>query len=162
MPALTAWIPLVSIVMSMTATIVIVYIVARARQRKAELQAEVQTRLIDRFGSAPELVAFLQSPSGRQFVHGVQSAPSRYTRERVVGAVARAIVVTMLGVAFMAMWLVFSEFFAIPALLLTCLGVGLLAAAAVSYSLSAKLGVGDPPPAPHAEVPAPTATPEAR
>ena len=62
----------------------------------------MQTKLIDRFGSAPELVSFLHSPAGRQFVTGVQSAPDVLTRERILSGFTRGVVLSTLGLAFMA------------------------------------------------------------
>jgi hypothetical protein len=151
-------IPLFAMVLSSLLTVAIVFIVVRARQRRAELQAQVQTKLIDRFSSAPELIEFLQSPAGRQFVSGVQAAPARYGREQVVHSVRRAVVMTTLGVAFIVMWIVLDEFFAVPALILTFLGVGMLASAAVSYSLSSKLGLDEQPAAPEVQQPRHAAT----
>ena len=43
----------------------IVYVNSRARQNRAKLQTEMQTKLIERFNSAPELSEFLQSPAGK-------------------------------------------------------------------------------------------------
>lgn len=74
------WIPVIGMLTSTAMVVLIVYFVAKSRQRRAELQAEVQTRLIDRFGTAPELIEFLQSPAGQQFVSGVQSAPALMAR----------------------------------------------------------------------------------
>src|SRR4051812_15999740 len=95
------WIPIVGIISSFGATVLVVYFVTRARQRRVELQAEMQAKLIDRFGSAPEMVTFLQSPAGREFVAGVQTTPVNLTRERVLGGFTRSIILTSLGVAFL-------------------------------------------------------------
>jgi hypothetical protein len=137
-------IPLLAIFCTMVVTVAVVLMVTRSRQRRLELQAEVQTKLIDRFSSAPELIEFLQSPTGRQFVSGVQTGPARYARERVIGGVSRAIVTLMIGVAFMVMWAIFGEFFAIPGILFAALGVGFLLSSFASYSLTLRMGLDDP------------------
>ena len=55
-----------------------------AKNRRAQAQVEVQTKLIERFGSAKEFIDFLQSPAGRQFVTGVEVTSTLYARDRVI------------------------------------------------------------------------------
>ena len=129
-------IPIVGILASFTATVLIVYFVSRARQRRVEVQAEMQSKLIDRFGSATEMIEFLQSSAGRQFITGVQEAPAILTRERIMNGFTRAIVLTMLGSAFMALTFFYNDDFAVPAAILFALGVGYFIATFVSYRLS--------------------------
>ena len=130
------WIPIVSVVSSSAMIVLIVYFVTRGRARRAEVQAEVQTRLIDRFGTAPELIDFLQSPAGRQFVSGVQSAPATLARERILSGFTRAIVLSMLGAAFLGLTFFYDDDFAVPAAILFSLGIGYLIATFVSWRLS--------------------------
>jgi hypothetical protein len=137
------WIPIISVISSSVMIVMIVYFVTRGKARRAEMQAEVQTRLIDRFGSAPELIEFLQSPSGRQFVHGVQSAPAMLTRERIMSGFTRAIVLSMLGAAFLGLTFFYDDDFAVPASILFSLGLGYLIATFVSWRLSRHLLGGD-------------------
>lgn len=138
-----SWIAIIGVVSSSAMVVLIVYIVSHSRQRRAEVQAEVQTRLIDRFGSAPELIEFLQSPAGRQFVTGVQSAPAALARERILTGFTRSIVLSMLGAAFLALTFFYEDGFAVPAAILLSLGVGYLIATLVSYRLSAHMHGGD-------------------
>ena len=147
-------IPIISVISSSVMIVLIVYFITRSRARRAEVQAEVQTRLIDRFGTAPELVEFLQSPAGRQFVSGVQSAPEALTRERVLSGFTRAIILSMLGLAFVVLTFFYGidhdnplPFFAA---IFLALGIGYLLATFVSWRLSKHLHGGDvltPPPA---------------
>ena len=136
-------IPILGILSSSAMVVLIVFIVSRARARKVEVQAEVQSRLIDRFGSAPELIEFLQSPAGRQFVTGVQSAPAILTRERLMSGFTRAIVLSMLGLAFLGLTFFVDHDFAVPAAILFSLGIGYLIATFVSYKLSVRMLGGD-------------------
>jgi hypothetical protein len=136
-------IPIFGILSSSAMVVLIVYFVSRSKARRAEVQAEVQTRLIDRFGSAPELIEFLQSPAGRQFVNGVQSAPALLTRERILSGFSRAIVLSMLGAAFLGLTLWYDEDFAVPASIILALGIGYLLATFVSWRLSRNLHGGD-------------------
>ena len=137
------WIPIVSVTASSAMIVLIVYFVTRGRARRAEVQAEVQTRLIDRFGTAPELIDFLQSPAGRQFVSGVQSAPATLARERILSGFTRAIVLSMLGAAFLGLTFFYDDDFAVPAAILFSLGIGYLIATFVSWRLSKHLHGGD-------------------
>jgi hypothetical protein len=134
------WIPIIGILGSSATVVLVVWFVARARQRRAEVQAEVQVKLIDRFGTAPELIEFLQSPSGRAFISGVQSAPAVLARERVAGALTRSIVLTALGLAFMfLMFFQREDGWAVPASILLFLGLGYFIATIVSYRLTSKM-----------------------
>lgn len=136
-------IPILGILSSSAMVVLIVYFVSRGKARRAEVQAEVQSRLIDRFGSAPELIEFLQSPAGRQFVSGVQSAPALMARERIMSGFSRAIILTMLGAAFLGLTFFYDDDFAIVAAILFSLGVGYLLATWVSYKLSQKMHGSD-------------------
>jgi hypothetical protein len=132
-------IPIVGMISSSVTVVLIVYFVTKARQRRVEAQVEMQGRLIDRFGTAPELVQFLHSPAGRTFVTGVQGAPAALTRERLMSGFSRAIVLTMLGAGFLFLTFYSNEDWAVPAAILFFLGIGYLIATYVSYKLSAKL-----------------------
>jgi hypothetical protein len=137
-------IPIVGILGSSATVVLVVYFVTRARQRRVEAQVEMQGRLIDRFGTAPELINFLQSPAGRQFIAGVQTAPGVMTRERILGGFSRSIILTMLGLAFV--FLTFfqrDDGFAVPAAILFFLGMGYFIATLVSYKLSSRLHIGE-------------------
>lgn len=133
------FIPIIGTICSTVMVVMVVWLVTRSRQRKAEVQVEMQSKLIDRFGSAPELIQFLQSPAGQQFVSGVQSAPALLTRERVLTGFTRAIVLTTLGVAFLVLTFWYERDFAVPAAILFSLGIGYLVATLVSYKLSTKM-----------------------
>jgi hypothetical protein len=133
------WIPIVGILSSSAMVVLVVYFVTQGRSRRVQAQVEMQSRLIDRFGSAPELVQFLHSPAGREFVAGVQGAPAALTRDRLMSGFTRAIVLTSLGAAFLFLNLTFEDDFAVPAAILLFLGIGYLVATFVSYKLSAKL-----------------------
>jgi hypothetical protein len=135
-------IPIVGMISSSVTVVLIVYLVTKTRQRRLEAQVEMQSRLIDRFGTAPELVQFLHSPAGRTFVSGVQGAPAAMTRERLMSGFSRAIVLTMLGTGFLFLTFYSDDDWAIPAAIVFFLGIGYLLATYVSYKLSAKL-MGD-------------------
>ncbi len=119
----------------------ITYSVSRSRERRAQIQADVQSKLIERFGSAAELVTFIQSPAGREFVSGVQSAPVLATRERAINNFTRALVLTGLGTAFVVLWQIGDNGmgFAVPGFILLSIGLANLVAAIVSMRMSRNL-----------------------
>ncbi len=139
-------IPIIAILSSSSMVVLVVYFVTRARQRRVEVQTEMQSRLIDRFGTAPELVQFLHSPAGRQFVEGVQTAPALLTRERILSGFTRAIVLSSVGLAFLMLTLLVDDDFAVPAAILGSLGLGYLASTFLSYKLSGRFATTELPP----------------
>lgn len=143
--------PILGMLLSFGMLFVIIFVFTRARQRRLELQAELQGKLIDRFSSTPELVAFLQSPAGREFVTGVQQGPIRYTRERVISGFRRSIVLTLLGVALTSLEM-YDHGFLPFGLIVLCLGLGYLGATIVTMKLSSSMADAPLPPsftAPH-------------
>jgi hypothetical protein len=142
-------IPIVAIIMSFGTAALIVYFISRTKNRRAELQAEMQSKLIDRFGSAPEMVAFLQSPAGREFVSGVQTTPINLTRERILGGFTRSIVLSALGAGFLFLTFWEDSGFVIPGAIILSLGIGYFIATVVSWRLSSSFNA-QPDTIPHA------------
>src|SRR6476619_668714 len=97
-------IPLFGMLMSFTIVGIIIISVTKSRQRRLEMQTEIQSKLIDKFGSTGELASFLQSEVGRQFVTGVQTTGQRHIHDRALSAVRVGIVCTALGIGFLVLW----------------------------------------------------------
>lgn len=135
------WIPIFGIVFGTIAWVIVVLAFFWARSRRLQQQAEVQSKLIDRFGSTPELISFLNSNAGRDFVNGVQTGTMYAARERVLSGVRKAIILSFLGLAFIALWLINDiNGLAWPGVLLLALGLGYFVATYVSLSLSKRFG----------------------
>lgn len=131
------WIPIVSIIFGHILFGVIILAWWRTRMRRMELQAEVQTKLIERFGTSAELVEFLKTKTGREFVNGVQRGSVTVAHERALGGIRKAIVLTFLGVGLLAVWGVSgAEWLAWFGMLFVALGMGYLVAAFVSMRMS--------------------------
>ena len=149
-------IPLLGMSLTTVAVVVIVALVTRARQRRVEIQAELQGKLIDKFGSTTELVEFLQSPAGKSFVTGVQTTNKVIVRDRVLAGYSRAIILSFLGAAFCAMWIITGEVgLAWPGVLILSLGLGYLVATMTTARLSSgssELATPPPPPQPTREM----------
>jgi hypothetical protein len=141
-------IAITGIVSSSAVVVLVVYFITRARHRRVEAQVEMQSRLIDRFGSGQELVGFLQSASGQQFVTGVRNAPETLTRERIMTGFTRGVVLSCLGLAFVVLTLTYDKDWSVPAAIVFSLGIGYFLATFISYKLSAKVRAGELEPEP--------------
>ena len=126
----------------------IVWAGVHARNRRAQLQADVQTRLIDKFGSAPDMVAFLHSEAGRQFMSGVERGPQIMVRDRIVSGFRRAILLLFLGIAFLLLSLTrHGDGLLIAGGILTALGAAFLVSTWASLKMSRSFGLMDDAPA---------------
>jgi len=128
----------------------IVWTSSNAKSRRAALQADVQTRLIDKFSNAPEFVDFLNSDTGKQFLTGVDKMPQLMARDRIVGGVSRGVIMTLLGAAFIAIWIADSNIgFMYPGFILIGLGIGFFISTLISLKMSQKFGlIGNDAPTP--------------
>lgn len=127
----------------------IVMAVSRTKQRRAELYAEVQNKLIDRFGSTKELAEFISSDAGRRLLTGMEQAPKAATGNRLLSGVRRSIVLSFLGAAFLLLCIPYETrngFFAVTGGVLFALGAGYFVATLVSVRLSRQWGLVDAAP----------------
>ena len=122
----------------------IVFIISRTKSRTAEMQAQVQARLIDRFSSAPEFVDFLHSPEGKQLLGGVDTIPKLHASDRILRGIRTGIITTFLGLGFLALCLsdeVRNDGFLIAGGVLTAIGIGNFISTYVSVRLSRQWGL---------------------
>ena len=134
----------------------------RRWSRLSKIQAEVHSKLMDRFSSNDELLTYVQTPSGRRFLESgpspLQEAPSPRTIAapfaRILWSVQIGIVMlaVALGLLFVSSHTVEEtrEFFFIFGCLALAVGTGFTVSAAASYFLSRKLGLFDPAAPDHA------------
>jgi hypothetical protein len=141
-------IPIIGTIMFFSTVIFVVWAGVHGKNRRAALQADVQTRLIDKFSSAPEFVDFLNSDTGKQFLTGIDKMPKLMARDRIVGGVSRGLILTLLGVAFVAIWIADSNVgFMYPGFILLGLGIAFFLSTLVSLKLSQRFGlIGDDSP----------------
>jgi hypothetical protein len=115
------------------------------RYKIAKFQADVQALLLQRFDSSQNLLAYVETPAGRQFVQGLTT--ERITPyERILSSTQAAIIITAFGAALLILRskLPFSdEAFTIFGTLGIALGIGFGVAAAASYFLSRSFGLFD-------------------
>ena len=128
------------------------YIVEYRRwHRISKVNAEVHNKILDRFGSNEELLAYIDSPAGRRFLEATPIAPNAMPA-RVAAPFGRILLSVQLGVLLIALavglWVVSNRSIEEVQQLLVglsvvgfCLGVGCIASAAASYVLSRRLGL---------------------
>lgn len=113
------------------------------RYKIARLQADIQSKLVDKFGTTQDLIAYTGTETGREFLRSL-SLDERSPYDRIIAAVQAGIVSFFLGVALLFLrsrisggeqvLLVFGTIF-------STLGIGFVLAAGASYSLSKSFGL---------------------
>ena len=127
------WIPVIAIAGSFFMVIAVVYLISASKQRMTRSRAEVQMKLIERFGNASEFVNFIQSPDGRHFLG---DAP-RVARNSFIGGIRSGIIMGFIGLGFVLIsWTQHDRDFLIPAFILLGLGVGFFASSWISMKLA--------------------------
>lgn len=119
--------------------------------RLSKIQVDVHTKVLDRLSSHDDLLAYLQSPSGRRFLDSApieldgQPRPSSAALTRVLWSLQAGVVLSAVGVGF---WLVgrnvladAAQGFSVISTLALALGGGFITSAAVSYVISTRHGL---------------------
>jgi hypothetical protein len=133
----------------------------RRWNRLSKIQAEVHTKLMDRFSSNEELLTYVQTPSGKRFLESGPSPLQEWTTPSISAPFSRilwslqlgsVLLVTGLGLLFLSgrALLEARDFFYIAGFLATALGAGFVVSAAAAYALSRRLGLLEPPAQTHA------------
>jgi hypothetical protein len=133
----------------------------RRWSRLSKIQAEVHSKLMDRFSSNDELLTYVQTPSGKRFLESGPS-PLEEGPPKTMGApfarilwsvqIGIVLLVAGLGLLYVSTRTIEEarEFFFISGALAMALGAGFTVSAGASYVLSRKLGLFDRPTADHA------------
>ena len=126
--------------------------------RTSKVQTEVHTKLLDRFTSNEDLMAYMQTPSGRRFLESAPIPIEGPTRSvgaplsRILWSLQAGVVLAVagLGILFVSGRVVEEVAQAVFALgvLVLALGTGFVVSAAASFLLSRRLGLLDAPTAP--------------
>jgi hypothetical protein len=131
-------------VYSLFAWVTRAFLVNRRVTNSARIQAELQTRLLDKLGTSQELLAYLESPAGQRLAQSVILEKGTL-HGRILAAVQSGLILIVVGAALLALR---GELGAedIQALTMVgaigmALGIGFLASAYVTYRLSKAWGL---------------------
>jgi hypothetical protein len=117
------------------------------RVKVARMQAEVHSKLIDKIGSSPEFLTYLDTEAGKRLVASLGMEQTRHEPySGILGSVQRGVILLLLGIALLALGKQFAgaeEGFLISGGLAIALGAGFLISAGISYPLSKKFGLFD-------------------
>ena len=119
--------------------IILVWLGPRSRKARLEAKSDFGQRLIDKFGSSQEFASFLDSKGSQRFLREFWLDASE-PKQKVLRAITIGIVLTILGIG-LACLIVWEEDFVYLAIIVASLGVGFLAAGAVSLQLSKRWGL---------------------
>ena len=125
----------------------------RRWNRLSKIQAEVHSKLMDRFSSNDELMTYVQTPSGRRFLESGPS-PLQETTPAMGAPISRILWSLQLGAVLLVGGLGMlyvsnstipeaAEFFYVAGCIAMALGAGFLVSAVAAYALSSKLGLLD-------------------
>lgn len=122
------------------------WIVSRRRQERIRAQFDLQRRMLEKFGSASEFVAFLDSESGRKFLETV-SSETLTQAGRIFGSIQKGSIFTLIGIV--GFCLVAYEPddlmpLAVPSGIALATGLGYLISAFASHRLSKQWGLLPP------------------
>src|SRR6266699_1834354 len=105
------------------------------RYKTTKLQADIQNKLLDKFGSSEDLLSYVQSEAGKQFVNSLL-AEQRTPYARILWAVQASVLLSFFGCALLFLRSRVSggeEGFLVFGTLFVTLGIGFLCSAAASY-----------------------------
>jgi len=113
------------------------------RYKTTKLQAGLQTKLLEKFGSGQELLAYVQSDAGKRFLESL-TIEQRTPYGRILGAAQVSVILVLLSFAFLFLRGRIAgaqEGFLVFGALTLSLGVGFGLSAAISYYLSKSFGL---------------------
>ena len=145
-----------SVVTSVVVWLVKTLLEQRRWARVSRTQMEVHTKLLDRFGSNEDVLAYMQTSSGKRFLEAapipIDSAPSRGVGapvSRILWSIQAGVVLAALGIGLQLVRRYVTPVVAPPLLVMgvvaLSIGIGFVISAVVSYLLSRRLGLLEAP-----------------
>jgi hypothetical protein len=120
------------------------FVVNRRMTNMVRMQAELQGRLLDKFGTSQEMLAYLASPAGERFVQSATLEKGN-PHGRILGSLQSGIILTLLGAAMLLLrgQLDIEGVHGLTFVggLGMALGIGFLASSFVAYRLSQAWGL---------------------
>jgi hypothetical protein len=115
------------------------------RTKMARAQAEVQSKLIDKFGSSQELLAYMQTEAGQRFIQ-VESEPvvTKSPHAKILGSITVGTILACLGLGLLLLSVLFEDDVPLGfGTIALAIGLGFLISSGVSYRLSKSWGLFD-------------------
>jgi hypothetical protein len=140
-------------------TAVIVWIIRlivqqRRWNRMSKVQFDTHAKLLDRFTSNEDLLAYVQTPAGRRFLEATPIPMEDQPRaiaaplSRILWSVQAGVVLAVAGLGLLYVSSRFTEepaeFFMVIGVITIALGVGFMMSAVAAYALSRRLGLMEP------------------
>lgn len=132
----------------------------RRWNRLSKIQTDVHTKLLDRFSSNEDLLAYIQTTAGRRFLESAPipihegSRPLGAPFARILWSVQAGVVLAIGGAGILFVSSQFTDepaqFFFVVGMVTLALGGGFIVSALAAYILSQRLGLLDKPSADHA------------
>lgn len=113
------------------------------RYKTTKLQAELQAKLLEKFGSGRELLDYVQSDAGKRFLESF-NMEQRTPYGRILGAAQVSVILVLVSFAFLFLRGRVSgaeEGFLVFGTIALCLGIGFGLSAALSYYMSKSFGL---------------------
>lgn len=148
------------VIMSIVVWLIRLIVTHRRWNRLSKVQYETHSRLLERFTSNDELLAYIQTPAGRRFLEAapiqMQDAQPSIAAPlaRILWSVQAGVILAILGGGLFQVSRRFTDepaqVFTVAGILLLALGVGFVVSAAAAYLLSRRLGLLERPAVDHA------------
>ncbi len=120
-------------------------LLAFLQQRRAtRYQYDLQTKLLEKFGTAPELLDYLKSDAGVRFLETSMTEPRTNPHSRILVSMQTGVVLTALGIGFLVLRPLMpsaADPFAVFGVLSLCIGVGFLASSWIATSVARRWGL---------------------
>jgi hypothetical protein len=116
------------------------------RSKIAKYQAEMQTKLLEKFGSSQELLAYMQTEAGQRFAQPIEPAApteAKSPHSKILGSIKVGTILTFLGfgLLLLAITLADEEPFYFFGTISLAIGLGFLVSSGISYKLSKSWGL---------------------
>lgn len=114
------------------------------KSKMAKAQSDMQTKLLDKFGSSQELLDFMKTEAGQRFIQTapVEAPPQRNPYSRILRSITAGTILTFLGIGFLSI----SSYagghgFSVFGTISLAIGLGFLVSAGISFFLSKSWGL---------------------
>ena len=112
------------------------------RTRVAKAQAEIKTKLLDKFGSSQELLQYLQTDAGQRFFQPEEAPPEpKSPHSRILRSITLGTIMTFLGIGFVLLSRWIDDGMLVPGVFFLAIGLGFLVSSAISFYLSKSWGL---------------------